>query len=498
MKRGYVLVIDQGTTGTTMLVMAENGEVKHRFYQAFAQSYPKPGWVEHDPGLIWQTVVCGLKEILSLSWINPEEIKAIGITNQRETTVIWDRRTGRPVYPAIVWQCRRTADKCQQLQEDGCQDLIRKKTGLIIDAYFSGSKIHWILENVPGVRERANRGELAFGTIDSWLIWNLTGGKSHVTDYSNASRTMLFNINNLEWDEELMQLLSIPPSLMPEVRPSAGLFGQTDPELTIKALPILGVLGDQQAALFGHGCLERGMMKNTYGTGCFLLMNTGEKPFITESGLLASVAWGLNGKVHYALEGSVFMGGAIIQWLRDELGLLRTASESEAMAMAVPDTNGVYFVPAFTGLGAPHWDPYARGSLQGLTRGANRNHIVRAALEGIAYQVGELIQSMAGATGTTLTELRVDGGAAANNFLLQFQANLSKLNILRNSSVELTGIGAAYITGLTAGLWSDLHALQALVSLERTFIPQNDEEAREKCWAGWRRAVERAKNWAVE
>jgi glycerol kinase len=309
---------------------------------------------------------------------------------------------------------------------------------------------------------------------------------------------MLFNINNLEWDEELMQLLSIPPSLMPEVRPSAGLFGQTDPELTIKALPILGVLGDQQAALFGHGCLERGMMKNTYGTGCFLLMNTGEKPFITESGLLASVAWGLNGEVYYALEGSVFMGGAIIQWLRDELGLLGTASESEAMAMAVPDTNGVYFVPAFTGLGAPHWDPYARGSLQGLTRGANRNHIVRAALEGIAYQVGELIQSMAGATGATPTELRVDGGAAANNFLLQFQADLSKLSILRNSSVELTGIGAAYITGLTAGLWSDLHALQALVSLERTFIPRSDEEAREKSWAGWRRAVERAKNWAVE
>lgn len=492
---GSILVIDEGTTGTTMLLIDHNGQIKHKYYQQFVQSYPKPGWVEHNPELIWETVHNGIKEILKLPGINPKEIKGIGITNQRETIVVWDRRTGRPVYPAIVWQCRRTADLCSHLIEDGLSSLIRSKTGLVIDPYFSATKLRWIFNEVPGVQERALKGELAFGTIDSWLIWKLTGGKTHITDYSNASRTLLFNITDLQWDPELLKLFQIPTSILPEVKPSCGCFGMTDPALTEIPIPIAGVLGDQQAALFGQGCLRPGSMKNTYGTGCFLLMNIGEKPAFPENGILATIAWGIDGKVDYALEGSVFNAGTVIQWLRDELGILKRASDSEEYANKAKDNGGVYLVPAFTGLGAPFWDPYARGTLVGITRGTDKHQIARAALEGIAYQVREVVECMTEATKIRPGTLRVDGGAAANNFLLQFQADICDLVIERNESLELTGIGAGFIAGLGVGFWDSPSELEGLVKIERSFEPEISGDERMKLWRGWRKAVERAKGW---
>ena len=495
MKPGYLLAIDQGTTGTTMLLIDHDGNIKHKYYRTFPQSYPKPGWVEHDPELIWETVLSGIKEILGLPEVNPGGIKGIGITNQRETIVVWERSTGRPIYPAIVWQCRRTAEVCSRLNAEGLNSLIRSKTGLVTDPYFSATKLQWILKEVPGAKAKAAQGELACGTIDSWLIWKLTGGKVHATDYSNASRTMLFNITDLQWDRELLKLFEIPEAILPEVKPSCGSFGETDPSLTGTPIPIGGVLGDQQAALFGQGCLSPGSMKNTYGTGCFLLMNCGPKPTIPENGLLGTIAWGMGGKVDYALEGSVFIAGAALQWLRDELGILKNAADSEEYAFKVQDNAGVYLVPAFTGLGAPYWDPYARGTLVGLTRGVNKYHIVRAALEGIAYQVREVVECMTEATGAKSKTLRVDGGAAANNFLLQFQADLCNMTIQRNESLELTGIGAAFIAGLGVGFWESPQELEGLVKIERSFSPEISEAQREKLWRGWRRAVERAKGW---
>jgi glycerol kinase len=481
-----------------MLLINEAGAVVHKFHQDFAQSYPRPGWVEHDPELIWQTVVNGLREIFSLPGVSPQAVGAIGITNQRETVVVWDRATGLPVHPAIVWQCRRTAGWCAELHRKGFNTLIQSRTGLTIDPYFSASKIQWMLEQFPALKRRAEKGELAAGTIDSWLLWKLTGGKVHVTDYSNACRTMLFNIHQLSWDQELMDLFGIPSSLLPEVKPSDACFGETLPEFTGRAIPITGVLGDQQAALFGQGCLEPGTMKNTYGTGCFLLMNTGEKAFQPENGLLTSIAWGLGSQVQYVLEGSVFNAGTVVQWLRDELNLIEQASDSEELALSVPDTQGVYLVPAFTGLGAPHWDPYARGLVIGLTRGVNRGHLVRAALEGIAYQVREVVESMNQTTGSQPSFLRVDGGAAANNFLLQFQADLCGMAVERNTSLELTGTGVAYLAGLGVGIWKSTADLKGLIKLERTFEPRSTEVKRERLWQGWRRAVERSKGWAKE
>ncbi|TCL72329.1 glycerol kinase [Hydrogenispora ethanolica] len=496
MTASYIIAIDQGTTGTTMLVLDRAGQIAHKYYCPLPQSYPEPGWVEHDPELIRETVWNGLREIMALPWLKEGAVAAIGLTNQRETIVMWERDTGRPVYPAIVWQCRRTAEACARLEREDHGATIRAKTGLRLDPYFSATKLQWLLENRPGLRERAERGELACGTVDSWLIWQLTGGRVHATDYSNASRTLLFNIHELRWDPELLELFGVPASLLPEVRPSAGDFGWTDPRWTGVSLPITGVLGDQQAALFGQGCLQPGMMKNTYGTGCFLLMNTGTAPSPPQHGMLATIAWGLGGQVTYALEGSVFNGGTVVQWLRDELGLLQRAADSQTLALSVPDSGGVYFVPAFTGSGAPYWDPYARGTIVGLTRGTTRAQLVRAALEGIAYQVLEVVECMSLSVGRKPAELRVDGGAAANDFLLQFQADICDLGIRRNRSLELTGTGAAFIAGLAVGFWNDPGELAGLVTLERDFQPAMAGTERERLVAGWRRAVERSGGWA--
>jgi glycerol kinase len=492
---GYILSIDQGTSGTTILLVNTKGESVYKYYQSFPQSYPKPGWVEHDPEVIWQTVSDGIKEILALSWLQEEQIKAIGITNQRETVVVWDRQTGLPVYPAIVWQCRRTANFCAQLTAEGLNTPVTEKTGLRLDPYFSATKIRWILDHVAGVRERAQKGELACGTIDSWLIWKLTGGLSHVTDYSNACRTLLLNIHTRQWDTELLQEFDLPLNMLPEVKSSVGFLGETDTTLFSRRRPITGVLGDQQAALFGQGCLEPGMIKNTYGTGCFMLMNTGEKCFLPEYGLLTSIGWVVNNETTYVLEGSVFTGGALVKWLRDELGIIKEAAETENLAKKVSNTNDVYFVPAFTGLGTPHWDPYARGIIIGLTCGTTKEHLVRAALEGIAYQVKEVVDSMTKITGCKPECLRVDGGAAANNFLLQFQSDVCGLPIQRNNSLELTGLGAAFCAGLGVGLWSDVDEIKNLVKMEQLFKPEISASVREKLCANWLRAVERAKGW---
>jgi glycerol kinase len=494
----YILAIDQGTTGTTMLLVDHNGNILHRYYRQFRQIYPKPGWVEHDPELIWETVLEGLTQIRNLPWVEWNGIVSIGITNQRETILLWERSTGRPVYPAIVWQCRRTSERCSFLINEGYNPIVQSKTGLRIDPYFSATKLEWMLGNNPETLKLAQKGDLACGTIDSWLIWKLTGGRIHATDYSNACRTMLFNIHELCWDDELLQCFGVPASLLPEVRPSGGYFGDTDSNITGRSIPITGVLGDQQAALFGQGCLDEGMLKNTFGTGCFLLMNTGDKPYPPYKGLLSTVAWFIDGKATYALEGSVFMGGAIIQWLRDELGLLKDAAESEVLAESITDNGGVYLVPAFTGLGAPHWDSYARGLIIGLTRGVNRSYIARAALEGIAYQVGEVIKAMVENANAAPSSLRVDGGAAANNFLLQFQSDICGLSIERNSSLELTGMGAALIAGISSGFWPNSAELSGLVNLERTFSPRMKDEERNRLWRGWHRALERSKGWAQE
>lgn len=494
----YILSIDQGTSGTAISLVNAKGEVLYKYYQAFPQSYPKPGWVEHNPEIIWQTVREGLKEILALSWLVESQIKAIGITNQRETIVVWDRQTGSPVYPAIVWQCRRTADLCARLSAEGLDTLVKEKTGLRLDPYFSATKIRWVLDHVPGARETAQRGALACGTIDTWLIWKLTGGINHVTDYSNACRTLLLNIHTRQWDTELLKWFDIPLSMLPEVKSSVGFFGETDTSLFRRPIPITGALGDQQAALFGQGCLTPGTMKNTYGTGCFLLMNTGKDCFPPEYGLLSSIGWVINEQTTYVLEGSVFIGGALVKWLRDELGIIRTAAETETLATKVPSTDDVYFVPAFTGLGAPHWDPYARGTIVGLTLGTTKEQLVRAALEGIAYQVKEVVDSMIKLSGRQPEHLRVDGGAAANDFLLQFQSDICGLPIQRNSSLELTSLGAAFCAGLGIGLWTDVNEIKDLIEIERIFEPEISVSSRDKLYSGWLRAVERAKGWVEQ
>ncbi|NLY30637.1 MAG: glycerol kinase GlpK [Firmicutes bacterium] len=494
--RKYILAIDQGTTGTTAIIFDDRGRPVCRGYQEFTQYYPQPGLVEHDPEEIWRATIDAVQQAL-YGPVGADEIAAIGITNQRETTVAWNRETHRPEGNAVVWQCRRTAPMCQRLKEEGYGDLFHKKTGLVLDPYFSGTKMAWMLANRPGLREKAEKGEVCFGTIDSWLIWCLTGGKRHVTDYTNASRTLLYNISRLEWDQELLEILDIPSNVLPEVLPSCGLFGVTDGlQCLPDGIPIYGVAGDQQAALFGQCCFQPGMVKNTYGTGCFVLMNTGNEAIISQHGLLTTIAWGLEpGQVTYALEGSVFIAGAVIQWLRDELGILEDAAQSEAMALGVPDTAGVYLVPAFVGLGTPHWDPYARGVIVGLTRGVSSKHLVRAALESIAYQSRDVLLTMEKDAGMSIPILRVDGGASVNNFLMQFQADIMDLVVERPRVTETTAMGSAFLAGLGSGLWSELKTIAEIWEKESSFSPVMDDEKRENLCRGWERAVERSLNW---
>lgn len=494
--RKYILAIDQGTTGTTAIIFDENGSPVCRGYQEFAQYYPQPGWVEHDPEEIWQATLGAIRQAL-YGPILADQITAIGITNQRETTVAWNRKTGQPEGPAVVWQCRRTAPMCQRLKDSGYTDLFHSKTGLVLDPYFSGTKMAWLLENRPGLRARADKGEICFGTVDSWLIWCLTGGKHHVTDYTNASRTLIYDICRLEWDQELLELLDIPPQTLPEVLPSCGFFGVTANVACLPdGVPIYGVAGDQQAALFGQTCFQAGMVKNSYGTGCFALMNTGDKAIISKQGLLTTIAWGLEpGKVVYALEGSVFMAGAVVQWLRDELGIIEHAAETEMLAEAVSDTAGVYLVPAFVGLGTPYWDPYARGLMVGLTRGVNRKHLVRAALESIAYQSRDVLLAMKEEAGVPIAILRVDGGASVNNFLMQFQADILDVVVERPRVTETTAMGAAFLAGLGCGLWSDLDMIASTWERESRFSPKMSEERRNSLCHGWERAVDRSLGW---
>ena len=489
----YILSLDQGTTSSRAILFNENGEMLSTAQKEFKQYYPEPGWVEHDPTEIWDTQLEVARAAIEKLGISAEDIAGIGITNQRETTILWDKRNGKPVHNAIVWQCRRTAPYCDSLQEAGLADKIREKTGLLIDAYFSGTKIRWILQNVPEAKELADSGNLLFGTIDTWLIWNLTGGQVHATDYSNASRTMLFNIHTLEWDKEILELLEIPESILPEVRPSSGVFGNTLPLLFGAPIPVAGVAGDQQAALFGQACFSPGTAKNTYGTGGFLLMNTGDEPVSSKNGLVTTIAWGLDGKITYALEGSIFVAGAAIQWLRDELKLISSAAETEGLCKEVEDTCGVYMVPAFVGLGAPYWDPYARGILTGLTRGANRNHIVRATVESMAYQTYDVLHAMEQDAGIPLAELRVDGGAAANSFLLQFQSDITGVPVLRPSTLETTALGAAYLAGLAVGYWDNLTEIRRNWQVSAAFNPELTHEAAEEKMNGWHHAVKQAR-----
>ncbi len=494
----YILALDQGTTSSRAIVFDNDGKIVSVAQKEFTQIYPKAGWVEHDPMEIWGTQSGVAREALDKAGIGADQIAAIGITNQRETTVVWDKNTGKPVYNAIVWQCRRTAPICDDLKAKGLADSIRQKTGLVVDAYFSGTKVKWILDNVEGAREKAERGDLLFGNIDTWLIWNLTGGKNHVTDYSNASRTMLFNINTLAWDEDILKELNIPASVLPEAKPSSCVYGYTVKELFGAEIPIAGAAGDQQAALFGQACFHPGMAKNTYGTGCFMLMNTGEKLVGSNNGLLTTIAWGLDGKVEYALEGSIFVAGAAVQWLRDELKIIENAAASEAMAAAVPDTNGVYVVPAFVGLGAPYWDMYARGAVLGLTRGANKNHLVRATLESITYQTRDVLEAMQEDSGIQLQSLKVDGGAVANNFLMQFQSDILGVPVDRPVVTETTALGAAYLAGLAVGYWSDKDEIAKKWNVDKTFAPDMPEEDRASKYAGWKKAVNRALKWELD
>ena len=494
----YIMALDAGTTSNRCILFNREAEMVSVAQKEFRQIYPQPGWVEHDANEIWDTLLQVAREAMQKIGATARDIAAIGITNQRETTIVWDKNTGEPVYHAIVWQCRRTSDFCDTLVSQGHVEKVREKTGLVIDAYFSGTKIRWILENVPGARERAEKGELLFGTVETWLIWKLTGGRVHVTDYSNASRTMIFDIKALDWDEELLELLSVPRSMLPKAIPSSGVMGETDPALFGDAIKIAGAGGDQQCALFGQTCFAPGEAKNTYGTGGFLLMNTGEKPVYSENGLITTIAWGIDGKVHYALEGSVFIAGAAIQWLRDELGLIRDAAQSEEMAGSVPDTNGCYVVPAFTGFGAPYWDQYARGVIVGLTRGVNKNHIVRATLESIAYQTNDVLAAMKMDAGIPLTTLWVDGGASKNNLLAQTQADLSGVEVIRPKNVETTAKGAAYLAGLAVGYWNAPEDVKANNSVDRRFSPAISKEERDKRVKTWKKAVARAFDWAKE
>ena len=489
------MALDAGTTSNRCILFDKEGHVCSVAQKEFRQSYPKPGWVEHDANEIWSTQLGVAVEAMNKVNARAQDIVAIGITNQRETTVLWDKRTGEPVYKAIVWQCRRTADECDRLKAEGLTELFREKTGLVIDAYFSATKIKWILDHVPGVRERAESGNILFGTIETWLIWRLTRGAVHVTDYSNASRTMLFNIRDLKWDEELMRILDIPPQILPVARPSSCEYGETDASFFGGPIAIAGAAGDQQAALFGEACFLAGEVKNTYGTGCFLLMNTGETPVFSENGLVTTIAWGVGGKVNYALEGSIFIAGAAVQWLRDELHLIKTAEESEALALQVKDTAGCYVVPAFTGLGAPYWDQYARGTIVGLTRGVNDRHLIRATLESIAYQTLDVLDVMQRESEIRLSSLKADGGAANNNFLMQFQADITGVPVMRPACVETTALGAAYLAGLARGFWPDMAELRRNWKIDRVFEPAMTALDREKMIAGWKKAVTRSFDW---
>ncbi|MCC6353219.1 MAG: glycerol kinase GlpK [Verrucomicrobiae bacterium] len=491
----YVLALDQGTTSSRAVLFDAGGAVCGMAQRELTQRYPKPGWVEHDPREIWEDQVGVAREVLSRSGVEIGDVAAIGITNQRETTVVWDPATGEPLAPAIVWQDRRTADLCDRLKADGAEAMIHGKTGLVVDPYFSATKLRWLLDNVDGLRAKAEQGRAIMGTVDAWLVWNLTGGRRHATDVTNASRTMLFDIHAGQWDGALLELFGVPRSMLPEVVASSGVLGETDPRVLGRAVPIAGIAGDQQAALFGQLCTRPGMAKNTYGTGCFLLLNTGEHPVISAHNLLTTAAWRIGGNTDFALEGSVFVAGAVVQWLRDGLGLIKTAADIEALARGVPDSGGVYLVPAFVGLGAPHWDPRARGLIAGLTRGVTAGHIARAALEGIAFQTLDVIRLMAEDAGMPLAELRVDGGASRNNLLMQIQADLLGVPVVRSAQAETTALGAAYLAGLATGVWGDLGALASHWHADRTFEPVMDPAERERLCAGWRKALDRAKAW---
>jgi glycerol kinase len=498
MTKKYILALDQGTTSSRAIIYNREGTIVKIAQKEFTQIYPKAGWVEHDPMEIWGSQSGVASEILATTGIPAEEIAAIGITNQRETTIVWEKQTGKPVYNAIVWQCRRTSGICDELKAAGMEKYIRENTGLVLDAYFSATKVKWILDNVEGARQQAKNGELLFGTIDTWLIWNLTRGKVHVTDYSNASRTMLYNIKNLKWDEKILKELDIPASMLPAVKPSSEVYGVSDAKILGAEIPIAGDAGDQQAALFGQACYSPGMVKNTYGTGCFMLMLTGEKLVHSENGLLTTIAWGVNNKVEYALEGSIFIAGAAIQWLRDGLKIINDAKDSEYFAMKVQDSLGVYVVPAFVGLGAPYWDMYARGAILGLTRGTTRNHIIRATLESIAYQTRDVLELMRNECGIDLCELRVDGGACANDFLMQFQSDILGVPVERPEIIETTALGAAYLAGLAVGFWKDQSMIAEQRKVNRKFKPYMRDDKKEKLYAGWKKAVKRSMLWEEE
>ena len=494
----YIMALDAGTTSNRCILFNHAGEICSMAQKEFTQYFPQPGWVEHDANEIFATQLEVAKQAMANIGASASDIAAIGITNQRETTVVWDKTTGQPVCNAIVWQCRRTSAYCDSLKAAGYTDSFRAKTGLVLDAYFSGTKLRWILEHIPGAREKAERGELLFGTVETWLIWKLTGGKVHVTDYSNASRTMLFNINSLCWDEEILSILDIPKAMLPEVKPSSAVYGHTQSRFFGGPIPVSGAAGDQQAALFGQTCFQPGQAKNTYGTGCFLLMNTGDAPVFSRNGLVTTIAWGLNGKVTYALEGSIFVAGAAIQWLRDELKFIDSSSDSEYMAKKVPDTNGCYVVPAFTGLGAPHWDQYARGTIVGLTRGVNKNHIIRATLDSLCYQTYDVLRAMEADSGIAMGCLKVDGGASANDYLMQTQADINQRAVERPACVESTALGAAYLAGLAVGYWQDQAEVVRNAAIDRVFTPIMAEEIRQKRIRGWNRAVKCALAWAAD
>ncbi|WP_195429882.1 glycerol kinase GlpK [Clostridium sp. D46t1_190503_E9] len=493
----YIIALDQGTTSSRAIVFDKEQNIIGISQKEFTQIYPKEGWVEHDPVEIWATQYGVLQEVIAKTNVDRDEIAAIGITNQRETTIVWEKSTGKPIYNAIVWQCRRTADICDNLKANGWEDYIKKNTGLVVDAYFSGTKIKWILDNVEGAREKAERGELLFGTVDTWLVWKLTNGKVHITDYTNASRTMLYNIKDLKWDEKILEELDIPKSMLPEVRNSSEVYGYVNLGGNTD-VPIAGIAGDQQAALFGQTCFEKGEAKNTYGTGCFLLMNTGEEMVESKNGLLTTIAIGIDGKVQYALEGSVFVGGAVVQWLRDELRIVNDSADTEYFASKVDDNGGVYIVPAFVGLGAPHWDMYARGAILGLTRGSNRNHLIRAALESIAYQTRDLIDAMKEDVGSDLKNIKVDGGASRNKFLMQFQADILGKNVIRPIISETTALGAAYLAGIAVGFWKDKEEVKKFWHMADEFEAKLDKEKVDKYYKGWKKAVKRSLSWEEE
>ncbi len=491
MMGNYMISLDQGTTSSRAIIFNHNGEIIALAQKEFTQIYPRAGWVEHDPNEIWSTQLAVATEVIAKAGLTAIDIHAIGITNQRETTVVWDRRTGKPLYNAIVWQDRRTSAYCDELRRQGNAEMIQQKTGLIIDSYFSATKIKWILDHVEGAKEKAEKGELAFGTIDSWLVWNLTGGKTHVTDVSNASRTMIYNIQTLTWDQELLSLFDIPPSMLPEVKSSSEIYGETAGHILAAKLPIAGIAGDQQSALFGQMCTQTGMVKNTYGTGCFMLMNIGTSPKLSTNNLLTTIAWKVNGEINYALEGSIFIGGAVVQWLRDELGLIEKSADVEKLAKKVEDTQGVYIVPAFAGLGAPYWKQHARGIITGLTRGTNKSHLARAALESIAYQTMDVLNAMQADAGVPITELRVDGGATSNDLLMQFQADLLKCKVIRPEVTELTAIGATYLAGLATGFWKNIDEIRSQWQINKTFNATDQKNYRENI-KGWKRAVKAA------